>query len=197
MLLDLADELLVWAFHGLDLADDLVRLSISCKKMAALLSSSRSLWLSIVFSKAGSGRITDLQLVALLQRVSAHACTQKVCLQYSKISGVGLLPLQGSAVLQLLDLRQTHGPFAQYPDPRTYLDGEALLQLLESLLLSKSTDGRGKHVFLPLEMQPDSVGHPWINLAGDRAHAIRIREAMRSLACMGSLPNYFTRGEKL
>ena len=43
LLLDLIDELLVWSFKGIDVADDLVRLSMSCKKLAALTSSSRVL----------------------------------------------------------------------------------------------------------------------------------------------------------
>ena len=186
-LLDLIDELLVWSFKGLDVADDLVRLSMSCKKLAALTSSSRVLWLNIVFSSAGSGRITDSQLAAFLKRVDARSCTALLRLQYCKISGVGLLPLQGSEVLQCLDLRQAHGPSAHYPDQRKYWDGEALLKLLESLQLSKPVNGHGKHVFVPLEMKPDSVGHPWVNLVGSEALADRIRAALRSLIVTGSL----------
>ena len=193
-LLDLIDELLVWSFKGLDVADDLVRLSMSCKKLAALTSSSRVLWLNIVFSSAGSGRITDSQLAAFLKRVDARSCTALLRLQYCKISGVGLLPLQGSEVLQFLDLRQAHGPSAHYPDRRKYWDGEALLKLLESLQLSKPADGHGgkhgkhgKHVFVPLQMKPDSVGHPWIDLVGDEAVTDRIRAALISLIVMGSL----------
>ena len=142
-LLYLIDELLVLSFKGIDVADDLVRLSMSCKKLAALTSSSRVLWLNIVFSSAGSGRITDSQLAAFLKRVDARSCTALLRLQYCKISGVGLLPLQGSEVLQFLDLRQAHGPSAHYPDQRKYWDGEALLKLLESLQLSKPADGHG------------------------------------------------------
>ena len=188
LLLDLIDELLVWSFKGLDVADDLVRLSMSCKKLATLTSSSRSLWLNIVFSKAGSEKITDAQLAAFLQRVDARSCTALLRLQYCKISGVGLLPLQGSEVLQCLDLRQAHGPSAHYPDPRKYWDGEALLKLLESLKLSKPVDGHaGKHVFMPLVMQPDSVGHPWVDLVGDDELTDRIQAALISLIVMGSL----------
>ena len=106
-------------------------------------------------------------------------------LQYSEISGAGLLPLQGSKVLQLLDLRQAHGPYAHYPDRRKYWDGEALLQLLESL--REPVDGRGRHVFMPLEMQPDSVGHPWVDLVGDKALDRRIRNAFITLNVMGNL----------
>ena len=190
-MLDLIDELLVWSFKGLDVADDLVRLSMSCKKLAALTSSSRVLWLNIVFSSAGSGRITDSQLAAFLKRVDARSCTALLRLQYCKISGVGLLPLQGSEVLQFLDLRQAHGPSAHYPDRRKYWDGEALLKLLESLQLSKPADGHGKHgkcfVFMPLQMQPDSVGHPFVDLVGDEAITDRIRAALISLIVMGSL----------
>ena len=42
--------------------------------------------------------------------MDARSCTALLRLQYCKISGVGLLPLQGSEVLQFLDLRQAHGP---------------------------------------------------------------------------------------
>ena len=188
LLLDLPDELVSWAAQNLDIADDLVRLSITCKRLESLVRNSRFLWLTITFSKAGANRITDAQLAALLQRVHAVTCTTHLRLQYSKISGVGLLPLHGSTALQTLDLRQTHGPCAHYPvHHREHLDGEALLKLLKSL--KDST--HDKHVFLPTVMQPDSVGHWWVDLiggvGGDEALSKSIRVAMFDLK-QSSLP---------
>ena len=130
LLLDLADELVVSICADLELTDDLVCFSATNKKLQVLVSSSPHLWVNMLFSKAGAGRITDGQLATLLQRVSARTCTTLLRLQYSRISGVGLLPLEGSTCLRVLDLRQTHGPRAHYPDQGKHWNAKALTQLL-------------------------------------------------------------------
>ena len=196
-LLDLADELIVSVCENLEFTDDAVCLSATCEKLHALVSNSTHLWVNMIFSKAGAGRLTDVQLSALLQRVNARTCTTLLRLQYSEISGVGLLPLVGSTCLQVLDLRQTHGPCAHYPDEGKHWDCQALLQLLESLTLSNLANGRAKHVFLSFDMAPDSVGHPRVNLLGDDEVRNHIFNVVLDLRTMGSPPPKYSGSQLL
>lgn len=183
-LLGLPNELLISVCYQLPHADHLVLLSMACKWLATRIAGSRLLWQRIDFSLAASKRISDRQLAALLERVHAKECTTYICLQYSKISGVGLLPIRGSRCLQLLDLRQSHGPSAWYPANKAYWNGNALVKVLMSL------DGgeHGKHVLLPVIMQPDSVGHPYTELVDRRnehGRKIDIMDLQESLKLMG------------
>ena len=152
LLLGLPDELQVDIYRCVPHADQLVLLSITCKSLATAINGCRVLWQDIDFSLTASKQISDGQLAALLQRINAKECTTYLRLQYSTISGTGLLPLKGSGKLEFLDLRQSHGPTAQFGD-KPWWDGEALVALLESLheLIVP------RHVLLPVTMQPSSV----------------------------------------
>ena len=115
-LLSLPAELRRHAFSFLSLADHLVQLSMACKLLRGEVldhSDHQTLWRVIEFSHAAARRMTDSMLAMLLERVHAQECTTHLTLQYSSISGTGLLPLR-SGILRVLDLRQTHGPFASY-----------------------------------------------------------------------------------
>lgn len=181
-LVSLIDDHLTFSF--LILLEDLIHASSACKQFEALINNERRLWSHIVFPKAASKVITDCQLAALLTRVHAKECTTLLRLHFSDISGRGLLPLCSGALITL-DLRQTHGPCAHYPNERTYWDGEALVTLLTSLEEGDTAGGHGIHVFLPTVMEPDSVGHPWVPLVSDEATERRIRGTMLSLKAMG------------
>ena len=172
-LLSLPAELRCHAFSFLSLADHLVQLSMACKLLRDEVLNHRGLWHIIEFSRAAARRMSDSMLAMLLECVHAQECTTHLTLQYSSISGTGLLPLR-SGVLRVLDLRQTHGPCASYHGDK-YWDGAALLSLLEDMAERTARTATGAHAFLPLEMSPDSYNHPMVDLvADDQATAGRI-----------------------
>ena len=174
-LTSLPAELRLHAFSFLSLADHLVQLSMACKLFRGEVLDHRDLWRVIEFSRAAARRMTDSMLAMLLERVRAQECTTHLTLQYSSISGTGLLPLR-SGVLHMLDLRQTHGPCASYHGDK-YWDGAALLSVLEDMAERTACTAAGAHAFLPLRMSSDSYNHPMVDLVvNDQATAGRIWE---------------------
>ena len=101
-LISLPAELRRHAFSFLSLADHLVQLSMACKLLHGEVLDDCDLWRVIKFSRAAARRMTDSMLAMLLERVRAQECTTHLTLQYSAISGTGLLPLR-SGVLRVLD----------------------------------------------------------------------------------------------
>ena len=179
-LLALPNELLRHVLSLLVLAEHKVQTSMTCKLLNTEVTTMRELWCSIEFSHAAARRITDTQLADFLERIRAREYTKHICLQFTKICGTGLLPLLRSNVLHTLDLRQAHGPCASYHGER-YWDGAALLSLLEDFDKRESRVDECTHIFLPLVMAPDSVGHPWVDLVDVEDTASRIHDLMIGL----------------